>query len=130
MSKSIVFLIMATFFFGPACAKPGADLPKHEKLYQQAVEESLIPIRPGIPGQRPFWNTKATQFISVPSFDFKPVEGAEYYRFTAVSDNGKKHIFEAEKPWAPLTPIWAQLPVGDVSLTVEGLDAKNGKVLG
>jgi len=130
LSKSVIIIMLNAFFFNYASAKQGASLPKNEKLYQQAVEESLIPIRPGIHGERPFWNTKATQFISVPSFDFKPVEGAAYYRFTAVSDDGEKHVFEAEKPWAPLTPIWAQLPVGDVSLTVEGLDAKNGKVLG
>ena len=100
-------------------------------LRRIAVEESLVPIRPGIPGERPFWNGNATQFVYVPSFDMRPVEGATCYRFTAVSGvDGKKLVFEAAEPWATLDPIWAALPVGDVTLTVEGLAETGGKAVG
>ncbi|MEO8943750.1 MAG: hypothetical protein ABI297_04040, partial [Ginsengibacter sp.] len=34
----------------------------------ESRKESLIPIRPGIPGQQPFWNENAKLFKHVPSF--------------------------------------------------------------
>lgn len=101
-----------------------------ETLHTLALEESLIPIRPGVPGQSPFWNIKATRFIHVPSFDLKTVEGASRYRFTALSKaDNKKYTFEADKPWVLLAPVWKELPVGYVDLEVEGVD-DTGKVLG
>jgi maltose/maltodextrin transport system substrate-binding protein len=182
------------------------------KLHVQAVEESLKPIHPGIPGKVQFWNRRARQFMYAPAFDFKPVQGAKVYRFTATAYgpgwrfvtnepkttlepiwkdlpcgkfelqfspigvkggdalrlngpaqykgiwftketgaepklfsfdpvNGatgylfvvrmpKEYVFEAEEPWASLTPIWKDLPPGKVSLYVEGLERKGGKSLG
>ena len=41
----------------------------------EAIQESLVPIRPGIHGQRPFWNAHSRRFIHVPAFDFKAVPG-------------------------------------------------------
>ena len=35
-----------------------APLPAQD-FHQQAVEESLVPIRPGEPGKSPFWNVYA-----------------------------------------------------------------------
>ncbi|MCS6849913.1 MAG: hypothetical protein NZ700_01945 [Gemmataceae bacterium] len=180
-------------------------------LHAQAVEESLKPIRPGVPGKTPFWNRRAQMFLYVPAFEFEPVRGARIYRFTAMAygpgwsfeakdpkatlepiwkhlpdgllelqfsaiglprgdalrihgpaeykpltfekkpgmappsfdlapvkgatayrftvRQPKTFVFEAEHPWAPLTPIWKDLPVGKVVLTVEGLESKGGKRL-
>lgn len=180
-------------------------------LHAQAVEESLKPIRPGVPGKVPFWNGRSRQFIYAPAFEFQPVQGAKVYRFTALACgqgwsfeakdpkstlepiwkdlpdgklelqftalgvprgdalriNGpaeykgiefekkpgmappsfdlqpvkgaisyrftvrqpKPYVFEADQPWAPLTPIWKDLPVGKVVLSIEGLDRKGGKSL-
>jgi hypothetical protein len=114
----------------PATARP-EDKSAFDRasLHAQAVEESLRPIRPGVPGKAPFWNGKAIQFIYAPAFDFKPVKGAAVYRFTATV-GGKDFNFEAAEPWAPLTPIWKDLPVGNATLKVEGLAAPGGAVLG
>jgi len=100
-----------------------------EALHAQAVRESLTPIRPGLPGKRPFWNVNARRFIWAPAFDFPALPGAERYRFTATV--GKQEFsFMATKPWAPLTPIWRDLPVGNVSLVVTAIGGPEDKVLG
>ena len=103
--------------------------PDKSELHKQAVAESLVPIRPGVPSKTPFWNNYARRFNYAPAFDFKKTPGAAYYRFTAQARDGA-HSFEAEVPWAPLTPIWAKLPVGKVTLKVEGLNKKGGSVVG
>jgi len=98
----------------------------------QAAEESLQPIRPGIPGERPFWNGSAPSFTYAPAFDFKTFKGATAYRFTArvVGMKSATLVFEAENPWAPLTPIWKDLPAGEVILQVQGLKEKDGEPIG
>ena len=109
------------------CKPPG---PPAVDFCQQSLEESLIPIRPGIPGESPFWNGYAIRFINVPAFDFKTVEGAAHYRFTAASErDSMDHVFTADKPWNLLFPIWKELPAGMVNLTVEGMDG-NDRVVG
>ncbi|HUU29789.1 MAG TPA: hypothetical protein VM123_18460 [archaeon] len=118
----VVILSIALFCIGFACNK-NKTIFDRPALHAQAVDESLIPVRPGIPGKSPFWNINSSRFIYVPSFDFNPVEGAARYRFTARSEADKKeYVFEAREPWATLKPVWKELPVGYVSLTVEGLD--------
>jgi len=98
-------------------------------FHDQAIAESLVPIRPGAPGKTPFWNLYARRFIYAPAFDFSTVPGAACYRFTASSRAGERS-FEADLPWAPLSPIWPDLPVGKVSLKVIALDRKGGKPIG
>lgn len=92
------------------------------QLAIQALDESAIPIRPGKPGESEFWNRRASRFIHAPSFEFAPLKGAARYRFTLVPDDGgEPTAFEAEQPWETLAPVWVGLPVGDYSLTVEGI---------
>jgi maltose/maltodextrin transport system substrate-binding protein len=87
--------------------------------------EYKFPLRPGIPGKVPFWNAYAKSFMYAPAFDFKFIEKATFYRFTAFSlAANKEFTFDAKVPYAPLTPIWDKLPIGQVALTVEGLDDK------
>ena len=98
----------------------------------KVLEESAVPIRPGIPAERHFWNRYSTQFICAPAFDIYAWRGAQVdrYRFTAHSETGDKdYIFEAEQPFAPLSPIWKELPVGPVTLSVVALK-EDGSVLG
>ncbi len=98
-------------------------------LNTQALEESSTPIRRGVPGQSPFWNVNATRFIYAPAFDFLTMQGAASYRFTATHlPSGKNSTFDAPNPWAPLSPLWKELPVGQILLKVEALDS-DGKFL-
>lgn len=130
-----------------------------EALNRQAAEEYLEPVRPGYEGRNPFWNGFATKFIYAPAFGFGTVEGAEKYRFTIEymgtemvespryrlrvqsedpeprwilgegAPTGESWTFFADTPEASLSPVWNDIPVGKVRLTVEGTDAA-GNVLG
>lgn len=110
-----------------------------DKLNAQVAKELREPVRPGIPGKQPFWNQFARYFMYPPAFDFEPVKGATAYRFTVIVSNYRdinkdkaEHTFTADVPWAPITPVWERIPVAGIiaRVKVEGLDAKNGKVLG
>jgi hypothetical protein len=67
----------------------GQNQPTNQDFCKQSKAESLIPIRPGIPGCQPFWNGKSTMFKYAPSFQndnttwiiSKPKE----YRYSAFS---------------------------------------------
>ncbi len=91
-------------------------------------EEYLIPVRPGKPGETPFWNQSAHQFMYAPSFDFKEIKGASSYRYTVKASDGQSYSFEANDPYATLEPIWLKIPVGPAQLKVEAINSK-GKVL-
>ncbi len=99
-----------------------------KSFHETALQASLLPVRPGIPGKTPFWNGYAKRFIYVPSFDFKTIAGSANYKFTAISDvTTKSYTFTAKEPWALLTPVWEELPTGLVYLKVEGLDKDGNK---
>jgi maltose/maltodextrin transport system substrate-binding protein len=99
-------------------------------FYESELEQSRIPVRPGEPGKVPFWNGYSQKFSFAPAFELPLVAGAEAYRFTAIADDGQIRTFEAGVPWAPLTPIWAELPEGMVRLTVEGVGGSRERALG
>jgi len=82
-----------------------------------------------VPGKAPFWNHQAKQFTWAPAFDIARVPGAVAYRLTVTSECGVVHRFETNRPWAPLTPIWASIPAGYATLSVEAL-SRRGQVLG
>ena len=108
---------------GPAGHWDSADW---NRFHQLALEESMLPVRPGEPGLSPFWNGHARRFINVPSFDFPAVNNAVRYRYTAISDaNTRAYTFETNNPWSLLSAVWKDLPVGIVYLKVEGLDREN-----
>jgi len=90
-----------------------------DELRQLAALESLEPIKPGVPGKAPFWNQQAKQFIWAPAFDLGALNGALWYSFTVTSDSGQVRSFKTNRPWAPLAPIWAEVPAGFATLTVE-----------
>jgi len=127
------------------------------KLNKQAAKEYLKPIRPFTEGRNDCWNVYSKKFIYAPVFDFPEIEGAAKYLFTVTPDiavydaqtradddsneqlqgqpAGEEKLaevsynFTASKPSAALSPIWEQIPVGNVVLKVEALD-KEGNVLG
>lgn len=101
----------------------------NSKLIREAVADSLVPIRPGSVKGQPFWNTYATHFIYAPSFEFKKIRGAALYRFFVEDRFGTVRKFDAETPFAALSPVWAKLPAGRVAVTVEAFD-KKGRSLG
>lgn len=108
--------------------KPGPMVATDPKLRVQALHETAIPVRPGVPGQQPFWNARAVQFQFAPAFDFKEVPGAKSYRFTVAPAKGDALTFTAAKPWSPLSPVWDKVITGKARLTVQGLDDKGAEV--
>ena len=151
-------LVLAATAVSGCCAGPARENPA-EALNARAATEYLEPVRPGYEGRNPFWNGFATKFIYAPAFDFQPVDGASEYRFTVEhlgtqmvesprykadkpsedpephwilgegAPTGQSWSFTADSPTASLAPVWNDIPVGKVRLTVEGLDA-DGNVTG
>jgi|GEM_PF-256109 len=105
-----------------------APIQTDAKLRARAIQETATPVRPGVPGEQPFWNGKAVQFQFAPAFDFKEVPGAKSYRFTVTPARGDAVSFTADKPWAPLSPIWTKVITGRAKLSVQGLDAQGAAV--
>ncbi len=124
--KSIVFFSGFTIWALLGANAEEGEMFDWPALNARAAKESLAPIRPGEPTQTPFWNAHAKRFIYAPAFDFKPLKGVNRYRFLAISEKAvTRSFFITEKPWTPLTEIWKNLPVGDVSLTVDGVGDNN-----
>lgn len=110
-----------------ACHREGAD----ERLNRQAREEYNIPVRPGYEGRNPYWNAFSGKFLYAPAFDFQAVEGAALYKYSirpAAEGSEQEWSFTAEQPNLSLAPVWSDVEVGNVVLTVEALDDK-GEVI-
>jgi hypothetical protein len=121
------FLLLAALSGAALAAgvpKPSPTVPADPKLQPRAIQETAIPVRPGIPGHQPFWNGRAVQFQYAPAFDCKEVPGAKSYRFTITPAKGEVLTFTADHPWSPLSPVWDKVVTGRTGLTVQGLDAK------
>jgi hypothetical protein len=95
----------------------------------QSPDDTSLPVRPGQPGVRPFWNAHALRFIYAPAFDLPTTDGATTYRFTIQAHDGRTHTFTAPEPSAPLTPVWNQVAEGYTTLTLQPLDP-TGKEIG
>ncbi len=82
------------------------------------------------------WGIPQTQFHKKTDVD-KPapqlqatlVTGAVQYAYV-VCPIVRTLSFEAPKPWAPLSPVWKDVPEGSVILTVDGLDQAGGQSVG
>ena len=112
------------------CTRPAkfsaADFD-YKALNARAAEEYLHPVHPGIKGEVPFWNPYSFKFIYAPAFDFEDIEGAVDYVYTATAGE-KAYAFNSPEPRAALSPIWNELPVGSVSLSVQAIDADGNAV--
>ncbi len=110
-----------------ACERQGNDT--FEALNREAAEEYLQPLRPGYEGKNPYWNVFAKRFLYAPAFDFKEREGATAYRFDLTKDDGEgQWTFTADKPSSPLSPIWNDVTVGKVNLSVLAI-GRDGEVI-
>ena len=116
------------------------------RLNAAAREQANVPIRAGVPGERPFWNAHAKAFIHPPAFDFKETAGAKEYRFALarhVEDNApcqdghgragcpqpaaSVRSWTAAKPWAPIpADIWGSLKPGYYTLRAEAVSGRDG----
>lgn len=100
-------------------------------------QDYLTPIRPFCEGRNPCWNHYSKKFTYAPAFDFETVDKAVAYRYTVTpadsrgeaADSTMAWVFESSTPTAPLTPIWNDIPAGNVILKVEALD-RRGRVTG
>ncbi len=104
----------------------GQNRQADQDFCKQSIIESLIPIRPGIPGKQPFWNGKASMFKYAPSFQNENtswiISKPKEYRYSAFSFSDKQYYtFMAETPYETLSPIWDKLPNGEVNLKVEAI---------
>ena len=97
-------------------------------IQQLSMSDTLTQIRPGKISGRPFWNRFSRQFIYCPSFEFSKVEGAVKYCFHVRDRFGTDHVFSADSPDAPLTPVWADLPAGPVYVEVDAVDASGSRI--
>jgi hypothetical protein len=121
--------VMNSFFVRTICAvasllclRPALSAAADAGIHSEDLSQ---PIRPGEPGQAPFWNGHARRFIWAPAFEFGEVPAASVYRFTVtMSASGQVFTFMADKPWRPLSPVWNQLPAGKAVLKIEAMGAK------
>jgi maltose/maltodextrin transport system substrate-binding protein len=111
--------------------------PTASDLCAQSNAASLHPVRPGIPGKQAFWNGASIMFKYAPSFDNSNtswiIPHPAYYRYSAFSfTDNRVYSFTAQTPYEALTPIWGQLPDGEIYLKVEaiGNDEKDSFLAG
>jgi len=122
--SAVLRLLCSVWWISVAAADPSSA----GDFRDLAVQESLIPIRPGRPGETPFWNRYATCFMYAPSFEFNRIDGAVSYRFVATTADSQQFSFITDTPWAALTPIWNTLPVGPVHLAAHALNAQGASL--
>jgi len=90
-----------------------------------AREKAKIPIRPGVPGQRPFWNGSAKAFIHPPAFDVPAVAGCSSYAFTLTDEAGHGDKWTAKIPYAPIpSDIWDAKSPGYYTLRCGSFERK------
>ncbi|MEE4310757.1 MAG: hypothetical protein V2J62_02710 [candidate division KSB1 bacterium] len=101
----------------------------NQKFTELALNESVKPIHPGRPGHIPFWNIHARRAIYAPVFYNELGANADHYVYSLVSEKGSTtYQFEAECPWAALTPVWKDVSAGRLSLTVQGMDRSGNRI--
>ncbi|MEX2336281.1 MAG: hypothetical protein WD555_03320 [Fulvivirga sp.] len=128
MKNYIFYIVIIAVGFMISCDS-AAQNERDKTFGEIALEESATPVRPGIPGERPFWNTFAKRFIYAPAFDFKDIDAAVKYRFDLLSlADSSTYSFESDKPYAALSPVWTKVPVGKVELKVIGVSANGDRL--
>ena len=128
--SGFLFRACALALLVPALPGPAAEGPAAAHPFREAeLHRSTIPLRPGVPGKAPFWNAFAKRFVYAPAFDYRPVPNAVRYKYEVWShQDWSAYSFESEVPHAPLSPIWASIPVGNFDLRVIGLSAEGRRL--
>ncbi len=70
----------------------------------------------------PIWTKHAKMFIYAPVFEFEGIEGAKAYKYKMIASDSLTYSFEAGQSNVPLSPVWEQIPVGTVVLSVIALN--------
>jgi maltose/maltodextrin transport system substrate-binding protein len=97
--------------------------------WQEALEATRQPVRPGRPGVHPFWNGHSKRFMYAPAFDFESRANAETYRVVAYAEaDSQQYTTTIDQPWSAFPTLWQQLPCDRITLTVEAI-AANGEVI-
>lgn len=115
---NFVFTVVITSFLSSFATEKEKAKSTLTKFGAIAKAESLIPLRPGIPGKRDFWNGSAHQFIYAPSFDYKPIAGAANYLYKITCEDKTTHHFSNKVPYAALSEAWKTMPTGLFELQV------------
>ena len=127
MNRRSTTFILALLFGAAFISSCGSQ---NKTFSEIAWEESAIPVRPGKPGEVPFWNHYAFRFIYAPAFDYDNVDGAVEYRYDLFSEaDSTTYSFTDTVPYSPLSPIWCDVPVGYFDIKVTGISA-DGEDLG
>ncbi len=132
MKRRIIFYALSILFTGTlySCKTLTGNSTVGKKTFGEiSKEESTVPIRPGVPGQSPFWNEKAHQFIYAPAFDYKVFPDAGSYRYNISSADNSHYNFASNVPYSPLSKVWASMPTGFFELNVAALNS-DGDSLG
>ena len=123
MKKSLFAFLAMVCCIAASCTGGSNPIPEfdYEALNEQARAEYLKPVHPGIRGEVPFWNGYSFKFIYAPAFDFDDVEGAVSYIYS-VTFGDTCLQFGASSPREALTPVWNNIPLGPVTLSVRAVD--------
>ncbi len=97
-----------------------------ESFCEQSQAQVKNPIRLPDSGIQPIWNEKALMFKFAPSFTTENkswiIPQPSQYRFTAFSfNNHQTYSFTDSIPNASLSPIWSEIPNGEVYLKTEAV---------
>lgn len=128
-TKSVWILLFLTSFL-VSCQQTNNKTNEinYDEVNRVTNLESLIPVRPGVPGETPFWNQAAKQFIYAPAFNVALMDGANKYKYIATAADNTQYEFISEIPYDNLGEIWDEIPVGFVSLDIVGLDNENNQL--
>jgi hypothetical protein len=116
----------------------GTPLEADRALAEKAREEALRPMLPGKPGTQAFYSTRPIHLqkfyaLHAPTIAFTEVPKAARYRITVAAaknggPSGGPWSFEADKPSAPLTPVWKDVPSGNLTVSAVGFDTDGNEV--
>ncbi|WP_294080753.1 hypothetical protein [Proteiniphilum sp. UBA5384] len=123
--KPTITVIIVVFFFIMLISCKKKDSIQYDKVNRITRQESIKPVRPY---EDLFWNKYSQQFIYAPYFKVEPAPNAQKYVFAARGVDNKEYTFESTNPCESLSPIWADLPVGFMKLTVSGMDEAGNEI--
>lgn len=90
--------------------------------WEEALQATRQSVRPGWPGERPFWNVHAERFIYAPAFDFEARADAAAYRVIAHAEaESRQFTTLIDYPWSAFPTLWQRLPCDRITLTVEAI---------
>ncbi len=113
-TKNLLFLTLAFALF--SCQQKENKSPV---LFKGTATPVPAPeIMPDVP----IWTKHAKMFIYAPAFNFSTIEHATKYKFKLLASDSAVYTFSTNKPTAPLSPVWEQIPVGSVVMRVIALN--------